>query len=69
MFKKFFDELLTAETEKQIEDILYRSDGVDMAFQREKINWQDHERLFELADRLSALIRLMEQEASLTWNT
>lgn len=69
MFKKFFDELLNAETEEQITDILYRADGVDMAFQREKITWQDHERLFELADRLSALIRLMEQEAANTWNT
>ena len=69
MFKKFFDELLTAETEKRIEDILYRADGVDMAYQREKINWQDHERLFELADRLSTLIRLTEQEAANTWNT
>ena len=62
MFKKFFDELLTAETEKRIEDILYRSDGVDMAFQREKISWQDHERLFMLAGSLSMLIRLMKKE-------
>lgn len=69
MFKKFFDELLTAETEEQITDILYRADGVDLSFQREKITWQDHARLFELADRLSALICLMEQEAANTWNT
>ena len=64
MFKKFFDELMTAETEERIEDILYRADGVDMAFQREKINWQDHQRLFKLAGSLSMLIRLMEKEKS-----
>ena len=69
MFKKFFDELLLCETEEQITDILYRADGVDMAFQREKINWRDHERLFKLAGSLSMLIRLMEQEAANTWNT
>ena len=62
MFKKFFDELLTAETEQQIEDIIYRADGVDMAFQREKISWQDHERFFQLAGSLSMLIRLMKKE-------
>ena len=62
MFKKFFDELLTAETEEQIEEILYRADGVDMAFQREKIGWKDHERLFKLAGSLSMLIRLMKKE-------
>lgn len=62
MFKKFFDELMAAYTEKQIMDILYRADGVDMAFQREKISWQDHKRLFLLADSLSMLIRLMKKE-------
>lgn len=58
MFKKLLDELLEAKTEEEITHILYRlkSDtedwGVDLAFQHEKINWQDHERLFKLAERL-----------------
>ena len=53
MFKKLLDELLEATTQEAITDILYRKDGVDLSFQREKISWQDHERLFNLAARLS----------------
>ena len=58
MFKKLLDELLAAQTEEQINHILYRAKsetenwGVDLAFQHDKISWQDHERLFALADRL-----------------
>ena len=58
MFKKLMDELLEAKTETEITHILYRvkSDkedwGVDLAFQHEKLNWNDHEWLFKLADRL-----------------
>ena len=53
MFKKFFDELMNAKTEEEINDILYRTDGVDRSFQREKITYQDLERLFCLAERLA----------------
>ncbi len=58
MFKKLLDEMLEARTEAEITHILYRvkSDtedwGVDLAFQHEKLSWNDHERLFKLADRL-----------------
>ena len=58
MFKKLFDEILKAHTNEEITHILYRSKsdtedwGVDLAFQHEKISWQDHERLFALAGRL-----------------
>ena len=60
MFKKLFDELLAAQTDEEITRVLYRTKsatedwGVDLAFQHEKITWQDHERLFTLADRLIA---------------
>ena len=57
MFKKLFDEMMRASTEKEINDILYRKDGVDMAYQREKLSWEDHERLFNLADRLASSLR------------
>lgn len=56
MFKKLFDELINAKTAEEVHHILYRlkSDsedwGVDLAFQHEKLNWQDHERLFNLAE-------------------
>jgi len=58
MFKKLLDELLEAKTEAEITNILYRTKsdkedwGVDLAYQHEKLNWNDHERLFKLADRL-----------------
>jgi len=57
MFKKFFDEMLAAKTEEEITSILYRADGVDLSFQREKLSWQDHERLFNLAGRLCIALR------------
>ena len=56
MFKKLLDELLAATTKEAITDILYQKDGIDQMFQREKISWQDHERLFKLAARLQESI-------------
>lgn len=57
MFKKLLDELLKAETMDELDDILYREDGVDMSYQRNRLSWQDHERLFKLADRLIYSVR------------
>lgn len=54
MFKKFVRELVAAKTRADVEAILYRKDGVDMMFQREKINWAEHELLFALAGQLEA---------------
>ena len=56
MFKKLLDELLAATTQEAITDILYRKDGVDLSYQMEKLSWDDHERLFKLAARLSESI-------------
>lgn len=53
MFRKLFDALMAARTPEEIVDVLYRSpDGVDISYQREKITFKDHERLFKLAERL-----------------
>lgn len=49
MFKKFVKEIAMAETAEQLNDILYRKDGVDMMFQKEKLKWEEHEILFKLA--------------------
>ena len=64
MFKKLFDELLAAKTEEEINLVLYRNggtnrkaDGVDAAFQHETLSWQDHERLFSLAERLTSSLK------------
>lgn len=56
MFKKLFNELMAAQTAEEITSILYRADGVDRSFQKEKLSWQDHERLFKLAARLQAAL-------------
>lgn len=63
IFRKLMDELLAAKTEDEINAILYRNtgyfteDGVDMAYQHETITWEDHERLFTLAARLSESLK------------
>ncbi len=53
MFKKFVSELAEAKSNEEVLNILYRADGVDMMFQREKISWKDHEILFKLAGALA----------------
>ena len=54
MFKKFVSELADAKTSKDVHDILYREDGVDMMYQKGKLSWSDHELLFKLAGALVA---------------
>lgn len=56
MFKKFVKELLAATTSDEISKILYRVDGVDRMFQKEKIKWDEHEILFDLAGKMEAAI-------------
>lgn len=52
-FREFMDALLEADTEEKITEILYGANGVDLSYQRDEISYEDHERLFKLADRLS----------------
>ena len=52
MFKKLVKELLAAKTEDDIQSVLYGSAGADMMFQKEKIKWDEHEMLFDLAAKL-----------------
>lgn len=57
MFKKLLAEMIAAETEEQITNILYREDGVDRLYQKEKLSWNDHELLFDLAAKLEKAMR------------
>lgn len=57
MFKKLFDKMMAAETPKEVEEIMLTD--VTMAFQHEKIGWNDHERLFTLGARLIKLAELL----------
>ena len=49
MFKKFVIRIANATSYDELMDILYGENGVDMAYQHEKLNWKDHEILFQLA--------------------
>ena len=46
MFKKLLDKMLEAKTATEALEIFGEA---DMAFQREKISWEDHQRLSKLA--------------------
>ena len=49
MFKKF----LQKDREDAIQNVFYGADGIDMAFQHEKISWKDHQMLLALIEKLS----------------
>lgn len=52
MFKKFVKAMLNATSAEEIEDVLYGENGVDILFQKDKLKWDEHEMLFELAAKL-----------------
>ena len=52
MLKKFIKEIIEAQTTEELLDIFYREDGIDMMFQKEKINWNDHQLLLALINKL-----------------
>lgn len=53
MFKKLVARMVAAQTENEITAVLYDENGVDRLFQKEKISWQEHELLFDLARKLT----------------
>lgn len=56
MFKKFVAELVAAKSADEAEWVFYKVDGIDMAFQKEKITWKEHQLLLALVDKLYALL-------------
>lgn len=58
MFKKFVQELVNAKTKEEVERIFYRSDGIDMMYQKEKLSWKDQQLLLDLVNKL---LELMDQ--------
>lgn len=52
MFKKFVKSMLQATSPEEIDDVLYGENGVDRMFQKDKLKWEEHEMLFELAAKL-----------------
>lgn len=54
MFKKFIQRIIESENrEEAIQNVFYGADGIDMAFQKEKISWKDHQMLLALIEKLN----------------
>ena len=54
MFKKFVQRIIDSENkEDAIKNVFYGPDGIDMAYQKGKINWSEHEMLFALIDKMA----------------
>ena len=54
MFKKFIQRIIEAENkEDAIQNVFYGWDGIDMAYQREKITWKEHEMLLALIEKMA----------------
>lgn len=56
MFKKFVTELVSATTAEEVLNVFYKADGIDMAFQKERITWKEHQLLLELVNKLTRLM-------------
>lgn len=53
MFKKFIQRIIDAgNRDDAINNVFYGSDGIDMAYQREKITWAEHQMLLKLIETL-----------------
>lgn len=54
MFKKFIQRIIEAkDREGAIQNVFYGSNGIDMAFQHEKITWKEHEMLLALIEKMA----------------
>lgn len=54
MFKKFIQRIIDAEDrEDAIQNVFYGADGIDMAFQRDKLSWKEFEMLRKLIDKMA----------------
>lgn len=54
MFKKFIERIIAAENrEDAIQNIFYGIDGIDIAYQKEKITWKEHQMLLALIEKLA----------------
>lgn len=54
MFKKFIQRIIEAkDREDAIQNVFYGADGIDMAFQRDKLSWKEFEMLRKLIDKMA----------------
>lgn len=54
MFKKFLQRIIEAENkEEAFAKVFYGPDGIDMAYQHEKITWKEHQMLLALINKMA----------------
>lgn len=54
MFKKFIERIAKAKNKiAAVNNVFYGQDGVDMAYQKEKITWKEHQLLWEIINKLA----------------
>lgn len=54
MFKKFIQRIIEAENrEDAVQNVFYGADGIDMAFQHEKITFKEHQMLLALIEKIA----------------
>ena len=54
MFKKFIKRIIEAKNQQDAYDnVFYGEDGIDMAYQHEKITWKEFEMLTALIEKMA----------------
>ena len=54
MFKKFIKRIIESENKDDaIMNVFYGENGIDIAFQREEISWEEHQMLLGLINRMA----------------
>lgn len=54
MFKKFIQRIIDAENRQDaIDNVFYGADGIDMAYQRDKITWKEHQMLLQIINKMA----------------
>ena len=53
-FKKFIQRIIEAKNrDEAVEKVFYGPEGIDMAYQHEKITWKEHQMLLALIDKMA----------------
>ena len=54
MFKKFIERIIAAkDREDAINNVFYGENGIDIAYQREKLTWKEHEMLLAIIEKMA----------------
>jgi len=54
MFKKFIERIIAAENrEEAIKNVFYGADGIDQAYQKDKITYKEHQILLNLIEKMA----------------